>query len=69
MITTTFNPDLPLRCARYARMSGEEQNPRSPEQQFDDIDRTKKKQGRDNWVHVETFRDDSISGRYNRKRP
>src|SRR5204862_7808968 len=54
---------------QYGRMSGEEQNPRSPDQQFDDIDRTKKKQGRDNWIHVQTFRDDAISGRYNRKRP
>ena len=69
MITTTFNPDLPLRYLRYGRMSGEEQNPRSPEQQFDDIDRTKKRQARDNWVHVRTYRDDAISGRYKRKRP
>jgi site-specific DNA recombinase len=69
MITTNFNPDLPLRYVRYGRMSDEEQNPRSPEQQFDDIDRTKRKQRRDNWVHVKDFRDDAISGRYNRKRP
>ena len=69
MISTTFNPDLPLQYVRYGRMSGEEQNPRSPEQQFDDIDRTKRKQGRDNWVHVKTYRDDAISGRYKRKRP
>lgn len=69
MITTTFNPDLPLVHVRYGRMSDEEQNPRSPDQQFDDIDRTKKKLGRDNWVQVTDFRDDGISGRYKRKRP
>ena len=69
MITTNFNPDLPLRTRGYGRMSDEEQNPRSPDQQFDDIDRTKRKQGRDNWVHVKDFRDDAISGRYKRKRP
>ena len=69
MITTNFNPDLPLRVVRYGRMSDEEQNPRSPDQQYDDIDRTKKKQGRDNWCNVMDFRDDAISGRYNRKRP
>ncbi len=69
MITTKFNPDLPMRYVRYGRMSDEEQNPRSPDQQFDDIDRTKRKQGRDNWCHLKDFRDDAISGRYNRKRP
>lgn len=69
MISTTYNPDLPLRYLTYGRMSSEEQNPRSPEQQFDDIDRTKKKQRRDNWGHVKTYRDDGISGRYYRKRP
>ena len=69
MITSKFNPDLPLRYVRYGRMSDEEQNPRSPEQQFADIDRTKRKQGRENWVHVKDYRDDGISGRYKRKRP
>ncbi len=69
MITSTFNPELPLRYVRYGRMSDEEQNPRSPDQQFDEIDRTKKRNGRDNWVHLQDFRDDAISGRYKRKRP
>jgi DNA invertase Pin-like site-specific DNA recombinase len=69
MITTTFDPDLPLVHIRYGRMSREEQNPRSPDQQFDEIDRTKRKHGRDNWVHVRDYRDDGISGRYKRKRP
>ncbi len=69
MITTNFNPDLPLRYVTYGRMSSEEQNPRSPEQQFDDIDRTKKRQRRDNWIYVKKYRDDGISGRYKRKRP
>ena len=69
MITTTFDPDRPLRYVRYGRMSGEEQNPRSPDQQFDEIDRTKRKHGRDNWVHVKTFRDNAISGRFLSRRP
>jgi len=69
MISSKLDLSLPLRYIRYGRMSDEEQNPRSPEQQFDDINRTKKKQGRDNWVHVKDYRDDAISGRYKRKRP
>ena len=69
MINTTFDPDLPLLYVRYGRMSDDEQNPRSPDQQFDDIDRTKRKYRRDNWVQVKEYRDDAISGRYKRKRP
>ncbi len=69
MINSTFNPDLPLRYVMYGRMSDEEQNPRSPDQQFDDINRTKTRQRRDNWVNAITYRDDAISGRYHRKRP
>ncbi len=64
MITHKFDPDLPLRYVRYGRMSDEEQNPRSPDQQFDEIDRTKKKHGRDNWIQLKQFRDDGISGRF-----
>ena len=69
MIKTSFDPTLPLLYALYGRMSDEKQNPRSPDQQFDEINRTKDRQGRDNWVHVQTFRDQGISGRYIRKRP
>ena len=69
MIITTFNPKLSFRYVRYGRMSDEQQNPRSPDQQFDEIDRTKLRQGYDNWLHVRDFRDDGISGRYIRKRP
>ena len=69
MIKTSFNFDSPLLFVQYGRMSDEGQNPRSPDQQFDEIDRTKTRQRRDNWVHVKTIRDDGISGRYHRKRP
>ncbi len=69
MIKTCFDPTLPLLYLQYGRMSDEKQNPRSPDQQFDEICRTKDRQGRDNWIHVKTFRDNGISGRYIRKRP
>jgi len=69
MITSNFDPTRPLRYVTYGRMSGEEQNPRSPDQQFDEIDRIKRKQGRDNWIHIKTFRDDAISGRFLSRRP
>lgn len=68
MIKTIFDPTLPLAYVLYGRMSLEKQNPRSPDQQFDEINRTKDRQGRDNWVHIQTFRDQGISGRYVRKR-
>ena len=67
MIDTVFNAEAPLRYCRYGRMSDEQQNPRSPDQQFDEIDRTKKRVGREQWFHVKDFRDDAISGRYKRK--
>ena len=68
MIRTTFNPDLPHRYVRYARMSTDQQNERSPDQQFDTIARLVARQGRP-WVHVRDYRDDGISGRYMKKRP
>jgi site-specific DNA recombinase len=69
MITTKFDPDKPLRYVDYGRMSDEDQNPRSPDQQFAEIGREIKRQSRHNWVRVKRFRDDGISGRYTRKRP
>jgi site-specific DNA recombinase len=57
-----------MRYIRYGRMSSKAQNPESPEQQYDKIDRTLKRLGHD-WVHVDDFRDDAISGKYFGKRP
>src|SRR4051794_12679446 len=69
MIKTNFDATRPLRYVLYGRMSDEKQNPRSPDQQFDEINRTKNGQGRDNWVHAGTYRDNAISGRLSMKRP
>lgn len=69
MIIQKFDPSLPLRTVRYARMSSELQNPRSPDQQFDEIERTKQRKGYEHWINVADYRDDGISGRYLRKRP
>jgi DNA invertase Pin-like site-specific DNA recombinase len=68
MLRQTFDPNRPHCYVRYARMSSDHQNARSPEQQFDTIDHLI---GRLNhpWHHVRDYRDDGISGRYLRKRP
>jgi DNA invertase Pin-like site-specific DNA recombinase len=63
MLRRSFDPRLPHRYARYGRMSSDQQNPRSPEQQFDTIDQTLRRLGYP-WVHVRDYRDDGISGRY-----
>jgi DNA invertase Pin-like site-specific DNA recombinase len=68
MIKSTFDPKREHRYVRYARMSSELQNPRSPEQQFDEIEREVKRSGCP-WIHVKDYRDDGISGRYASKRP
>lgn len=69
MINRNLDFSKPLRYVRYARMSTEQQNPESPEQQFDEIDRTRLRLGFHQWVHVRDFRDDGMSGRYMKKRP
>jgi DNA invertase Pin-like site-specific DNA recombinase len=53
--------------ALYGRMSSEEQNPRSPDQQFDDIGRTMHRLNRP-WHILAKYRDDAISGRLVTKR-
>ncbi len=68
MKTMQFVADQPYLYARYARMSSRGQNPRSPEQQFDNLASTLQRLGHP-WVHVRDFRDDAISGRYIWKRP
>lgn len=62
MIEQKFDPQLPYRFVAYARMSSDTQNPRSPDQQFDTIHATIKRQGYP-WVGVGTYRDDGVSGK------
>ena len=57
MLPSTFDPHKPLRYVRYARMSSDLQNERSPDQQFDTIDATLRRLGYA-WVHCEDYRDD-----------
>jgi len=59
----------PLRYVRYARMSSDKQNPKSPDQQFEQIDDTIRSTGHDNWQHIKDYRDDARSGQYLRSRP
>ncbi|MFV1965742.1 MAG: recombinase family protein, partial [Pirellulaceae bacterium] len=68
MINTSFDPLKTYRFVRYARMSSDQQNPRSPDQQFQTIDDTLKRCGY-TWNHIKDYRDDAKSGRYKRKRP
>jgi DNA invertase Pin-like site-specific DNA recombinase len=68
MLNRKYDPTQPYRYLRYGRMSSEKQNPRSPDQQFDTIDALRTRLGYP-WVHVKTYRDDGISGRYMKKRP
>src|SRR5438046_1884030 len=67
MLHRSFDPRRPHRYLRYARMSSDQQNARSPDQQFDTIDHLVRRLGHP-WVHVRDYRDDGISGRYLRKR-
>ena len=66
MLKRTFDPWLPHRYVVYARMSSDQQNPRSPEQQFETVGRLIERLGRP-WVHVADYRDDGISGRLSRQ--
>lgn len=67
MLKSQFDARKPYRYTCYGRMSSEEQNPRSPEQQFETIHRTIERSGYP-WVHVRDFRDDGVSGKLLRKR-
>jgi DNA invertase Pin-like site-specific DNA recombinase len=67
MLRRSFDPQRPHCYLRYGRMSSDQQNPRSPEQQFDTIDQTLRRLGY-RWTHVRDYRDDGISGRYVAKR-
>ncbi|MEI6236226.1 MAG: recombinase family protein [Planctomycetota bacterium] len=68
MIQTKFDPTKPIRYVMYGRMSSDQQNPRSPDQQYDEIERTLKRNGY-SWVPCGKFRDDGLSGRKMSNRP
>jgi site-specific DNA recombinase len=68
MLKRQFDPKMPHRSVMYLRMSGDTQNPRSPDQQIQEIERRLKALGY-TWSKVKLYRDDAISGRYLRKRP
>ncbi len=69
MIKRSFDPSKPHGYYCYGRMSDEQQNPRSPDQQFDMIDTTLSRCGYHHWVHQWDYRDDGRSGRFIHKRP
>jgi DNA invertase Pin-like site-specific DNA recombinase len=62
VIKREFNPNLPLSCVAYLRMSDKRQNKRSPEQQLRTIQDTIKRCGYP-WQQVGVYRDDGVSGR------
>ncbi|MBD3675701.1 MAG: recombinase family protein [Planctomycetaceae bacterium] len=68
MLRPTFSLTKEYQVVIYARMSDEMQNPRSPDQQIEEVNRLVKKLNLP-WKVVATYRDDGISGRYKRKRP
>jgi len=67
MLKRFFDPKLAYRIAVYLRMSSDQQNKRSPEQQLAEIKRTLKALSY-NWIIVETYRDDAKTGRLLRNR-
>jgi len=68
MLRPTFSLPKQYRVVIYARMSDEMQNPRSPDQQIEEVNRLIKRLNLP-WIVVTIYRDDGISGRYKRKRP
>ncbi len=68
MLITTFSLTKQYAVVIYARMSDEMQNPRSPDQQIDAVNKLIKKLKLP-WKVVAIYRDDGISGRYKRRRP
>lgn len=68
MLKRQFDPRKLLLVILYLRMSSDEQNPRSPQQQRDTIEATIKRLGYP-WSVLGIYSDEAISGRYLRKRP
>lgn len=58
----------PHKAVEYLRMSSKSQNPRSPDQQSNEIERRFTGLGYP-WQVIKKYRDDAISGRYVTKRP
>lgn len=67
MLNRVFRPELPHNAVLYARMSSDKQNPRSPDQQFAEIER-RLENCRYPWNILEKYRDDGASGKYLRRR-
>jgi DNA invertase Pin-like site-specific DNA recombinase len=68
MLNTAIDYKKRYRVVVYLRMSSDKQNPRSPDQQLDEIKRRLRTLGY-RWQILEVYRDDGISGRYVSKRP
>ncbi len=68
MIKKNVNLDLSLVCIDYLRMSSNNQNPRSPQQQVDEIRRVMQIQKR-TWKVIKSFTDAGIPGAYIKRRP
>jgi site-specific DNA recombinase len=67
MLKHRFNPLKSLLVVLYLRMSSDDQNPRSPQQQRDTIKATLQRMGYP-WIIVNAYTDEAISGRYLRRR-
>src|SRR4051794_8331056 len=67
MLRRRFDPLKPLVVVLYLRMSSDEQNPRSPQQQRDTIEMILKRLGYP-WVIAKVYTDEAVSGRYFRRR-
>jgi DNA invertase Pin-like site-specific DNA recombinase len=57
----------PLQAVLYLRMSSDDQNPRSPQQQRDTIEATLRRMGYP-WIIGNAYVDEAVSGRYLRRR-
>ena len=67
MLRRRFDPLKPLLAVLYLRMSSDDQNPRSPQQQRDTIEAALRRLGYP-WVVVDAYADEAVSGRYLRRR-
>src|SRR5690349_4731566 len=67
MLRRRFDPLKPLLAVLYLRMSSDDQNPRSPQQQRDTIEAALRRLGYP-WVIVDAYADEAVSGRYLRRR-
>lgn len=68
MLKVLFDRLARYRVVVYMRMSSDQQNPRSPDQQLDTV-RSVIHRDKLPWIIVATYRDEGISGRYTNRRP